>query len=111
MDLVNEYMKRPKTIFYSVINSLGVLAYIFLLVSFMNNSKNFFGEPPEILIGIVMLSTFVLSASITGLLVLGRPIHMYSNGFKREALTLLLSTLACLFVFVVLLLTILALVK
>jgi len=100
-------MSRSKIIFYSITHSLGVLAYIFLLVSFMNNGKNFFGDPPEILIGIVMLSTFVLSASITGLLVLGRPIHLYFNGLKKEALILLISTLACLTIFVLLLLGVL----
>ena len=104
-------MNKSKIVFYSVADSLGVLAYIFLLVSFMNNSKNFFSKTPEILIGMVMLSLFVLSASITGLLVLGRPIHLYFNGFKKEALTLLLSTLACLFVFVVLLLGVLFVLK
>jgi hypothetical protein len=104
-------MNKSKIIFYSIVNSLGVLAYIFLLVSFMNNAKNFFEKPPEILIGAVMLLTFVLSASITGLLVLGRPGHLYFNGYKKEGLTLLFSTLACLFVFVVVILIILAILK
>ena len=104
-------MNKSKIVFYSVTHSLGVLAYIFLLVSFMNNGKNFFSNTPEILIGMVMLSLFILSASITGLLVLGRPIHLYFNGFKKEALTLLLSTLACLFAFLVVILSILVILK
>jgi hypothetical protein len=104
-------MDKSKIIFYSIINSLGVLAYIFLLVSFMNNAKNFFEKPPEILIGATMLLLLVLSASITGLLVLGRPIHLYFNGFKKEALTLLFYTLACLFVFVMVILIILTVLK
>ncbi len=104
-------MNKSKIIFYSIADSLGVLAYIFLLVSFLNNAKNFFDKPPEILIGILMLMVFILSASVTGLLVLGRPIHLYFNGFKKEALALLSSTLACLFVFVVVILSILVILK
>ncbi len=104
-------MNKSKIIFYSVVNSLGVLAYIFLLVSFLNNAQKFFGKPPEILIAAVMLLTFVLSASITGLLVLGRPGHLYFNGYKKEGLTLLFYTLACLFAFTVVILIILTILK
>lgn len=108
---VKQYMSKSKIVFYAITHSLGVLAYILLLVSFMNNGKNFFGNSPEILIGMVMLSLFVLSASVTGLLVLGRPIHLYFNGFKKEAFILLFSTLACLFAFTVVILIIIAILK
>jgi len=104
-------MSKSKIVFYSIVNSLGVLTYIFLLVSFLNNAEKFFDKPPEILIAAVMLLTFILSASITGLLVLGRPIHLYFNGFKKEALTLLFYTLACLFAFLVVILIILTILK
>lgn len=104
-------MSKSKIIFYSIANSLGVLVYILLLVSFLNNAQKLLGKPPEILIAAVMLLTFVLSASVTGLLVLGRPIHLYFNGLKKEAFTLLFSTLACLFAFVVVILIILVILK
>ncbi|MCX6813566.1 MAG: hypothetical protein NTV77_03790 [Candidatus Azambacteria bacterium] len=103
-------MNKSKIIFYSIVNSLGVLAYIFLLVSFISNAQKIFGKPPEILISATMLLLFVLSASITGLLVLGRPGHLYFNGYKKEGLILLFSTLACLFVFMVALLGVLFLI-
>jgi len=104
-------MNKSKIIFYSIVHSLGVLGYIFLLVSFLNNAQSFFGKPPEILISATMLLLLVLSASITGLLVLGRPGHLYFNGYKKEGLILLFSTLACLFVFMVVLLGVLFLIK
>ena len=104
-------MNKSKIIFYSIADSLGVLAYILLLVFFLNNAEKMFNKPPEILIGAVMLLTFILSASITGLLVLGRPIHLYFNGLKKEGLILLFSTLACLFACVVVILIILAILK
>ncbi len=104
-------MNKSKIIFYSVVNSLGVLAYIFLLVSFLSNAQKIFGKPPEILISATMLLLLVLSASITGLLVLGRPGHLYFNGYKKEGLTLLFLTLACLLVFIVLLLIVLVLIR
>ena len=104
-------MNKSKIIFYSIVDSLGVLAYVLLLVSFMNNAEKLLGKPPEILIGAIMLSTFVLSASITSLLVLGRPGHLYFTGYKKEGIILLFSTLACLFVFVVVLLGIIVMIK
>ncbi len=104
-------MNKSKIIFYSIVNSLGVLAYIFLLVSFLNNAQNFFGKPPGILVSAIMLLIFVFSASVTGLLVLGRPGHLYFNGYKKEGLILLFSTLACLFVFMAALLGVLVLIK
>ena len=104
-------MSKSKIIFYSIADSLGVLAYIFLLTSFLSNAEKMFNKPPEFLISTAMLLIFVFSASVTGLLVLGRPIHLYFNGFKKEAFTLLFFTLACLFAFLVVILIILAILK
>lgn len=87
----------------SVLNSLGVLAYVSLVVTFMNNAQNIFGnndKPP--LTGVVVLMLFVLSALITGSLVVGKPIMLYLDGQKKEAVKMLFYTGASLFVLLLL---------
>ncbi|MBX4188416.1 MAG: hypothetical protein KW793_04785, partial [Candidatus Doudnabacteria bacterium] len=65
------------------------------------NAENMFGEKETILIPMMMLMVFVLSATITGSLVLGRPVMMYLNGQKTEAVRLFLFTVGWLALFTV----------
>ncbi|MDO8592657.1 MAG: hypothetical protein Q7R92_02705 [bacterium] len=87
-----------KLIWRSVLNSLGVLAYVSLVVTFMQNAERMFGKEDNALTGVIVLMLFVLSALITGLLVLGRPIMLYLDGKKAEAVKMLIYTGASLFV-------------
>jgi len=48
---------------------------------------------------VFMLLLFVISASVTGLLVLGKPIHLYLSGLKKESLTMLFANMGWLVVF------------
>lgn len=92
-----------KILRYSFFHSLGVGAYITLLVWLMSNIEKWVQGPDNILAPITMLLLFVLSAALTGSLVLGKPIMMYLNGEKSEALKMFLFTVAWLFLFVVVL--------
>ncbi len=95
-------MQKSKILFWSVINSLGTLAYIVLVALFFSNAERLFGNKPDnILAPIAMLMLFILSATITGGLVLGRPIYLYLNGFKSEAVRLLIYTVICLLIITV----------
>ena len=71
------------------------------LAFLMSNAKNLFGEIPEpnTFIPIFMLLLFIISATVTGSLVLGKPILLYLDGSKKDALVLLFSTLIWLVVF------------
>ena len=89
-------------VWLSILNSLGVLAYISLLVTFMNNAQRIFGKNDNAMTGVVALMIFILSALITGSLVLGRPIMLYLDGKKSEAVKLLFYTMASLFVLLLL---------
>ncbi len=73
-------------------NALGTVAYICLVVLGIFNAEKFLGEKETILVPMMMLMLFVLSATITSSLVLGRPLMMYLNGQKVEAVKLFLYT-------------------
>ena len=87
-------MKDKQLVSLSVLHSLGVLAYIFLVVLFMNNAQRILGkEDNSYLAPMIFLLLFVLSALITASLVLVRPILYYLDGKKTEAVKLLIYTI------------------
>jgi len=86
-----------KIIKRAFIDSLGTAAYIILVVSLIFSLRSFLPEPEDaIIIPIAMLLLFVCSAAITGFLVFGKPIMLYLDGKKREAVSLLSYTLGIL---------------
>lgn len=86
-------MGNKKLFYYGALHSLGVLAYVSLVALFMDNAQKIFGKNDNLIIGVIMLLIFILSALITGSLVLGRPILYYLEGQKREGVRLLLYTM------------------
>ncbi len=68
----------------------------------MNNGQKLFGPVNNFWGPVAFLLLFVLSATIVGLLVLGRPGYLYFNGFKKEGILLLLYTIVFLLVATVL---------
>lgn len=72
-------MKKP------ILYAFVAIVYIALLVSIINFTR--YITPKEtILIPMVMLGLFVLSAAIMGFLFLSKPLTLYLDGQKREAL-------------------------
>ncbi|MEK7505222.1 MAG: hypothetical protein AAB589_02995 [Patescibacteria group bacterium] len=75
-----------------VVHSLGhaILAflYIALVAGFMSHIETFFDnqKPDTFVAPLFMILLFVLSATIVGTLVLARPILLYLDGRKPEAL-------------------------
>jgi hypothetical protein len=94
-------MKKSEYILKSLANAAGVLVYTSAVAWIFFNGQAIFGKASSFLMPLFLLLLFVVSASITGLLVLGKPIHLYSNGLKKEALALLFATLAWLVLFLV----------
>jgi len=92
-------MKLSSYLLKSFLNALGTFIYVCAIAWFLFNGKDFFGESKSFLIPVFMLLLFVISASLTGLLVLGEPIHLYMNNMKREAFMLLFATLGWLILF------------
>jgi len=82
---------QPKLM--SFLHALAVLIYVVLVALLMNNGEKLFGSMTGIWGPVAMLLLFTVSAAVTGLLVLGRPIYLFLNGNKKEALQFLFYTL------------------
>ena len=91
-------MKDLKLIKYALASSLCTFVYIMLVVLVMNNGEHIFGKMKSIWGPIAFLLLFVTSASVTGGLVLGRPVYLFLSGQKVEAVKLFLYTVGCLLV-------------
>lgn len=93
-------MVSAKILRWSFLSALGVLVYVALVATFFSNAKYIFGpaEPPGILPFVTLLLLFVFSAAVTGTLVLGKPILLYLEGAKKEAVKLFGFTLGWIFV-------------
>jgi len=74
------------------LNALGSLIYIALVATLMQNGDKIFGQMSNIIGPIAFLLLFVLSAFVVGGLILGKPLMMYIDGKKKEAVALFLST-------------------
>ncbi len=59
----------------------------------MTNAQNIFGKGDNVFTGIAVLMLFVISAAIMGFVILGRPILMYLDGLKKEAVKLFYLTI------------------
>ena len=91
-------MKTSKLLLLALLNSLGTLVYVSAVVLLMTNAQKFFGSSNNFLGSAAILLLFVISATIVGLLVLGRPGFLYFNGFKREGIVLLVYTVVFLLI-------------
>lgn len=83
-----------KTLNRAIINALATAVYIILVVSLISSLQAFSAKPDNnILIPIAMLLLFVCSATITGFLVFGKPVMLYMDGKRKEAMSMLGYTL------------------
>ncbi|MBI4359360.1 MAG: hypothetical protein HY577_02145 [Candidatus Nealsonbacteria bacterium] len=94
-------MKKLEYFWKSLLNALGVFLYTSAVAWLLFNGQVIFGQAPSFLVPLFLLLLFIISASVTSLLVLGQPIHLYLSGLKKEAFGLLFATLAWLIFFVV----------
>lgn len=88
---------NQKLLVYSFGHALLVIAYTSGVAWIMFNSQRLFGRNDTILTPIALLMLFVVSATIVGALVLGKPALLYMDGKKPEALRMFAYTLGWLF--------------
>lgn len=88
-------MSNRSLITRAFINALGTTVYIALVVLFMQYAPKFFEEMKgdnNPIAPMIFLMLFVISAAITGALVLGKPVLLYLDGLKVGAVRLFLYT-------------------
>lgn len=90
----------------SFTNALGVAVYCSLVAYIMQNGERLFGKMQNFWGPLSFLMLFVLSAAIVGSLVFGKPVVLYLEGKKNEAIKLLGYTVLWLFLGTLLLLII-----
>lgn len=89
------------------INALAASVYIVAVVLLIQSFQAFSSVKDTIIIPIFMLSLFVLSAAVMGLLFLFQPLRLYFDNRKKEAGVFFLKTLGAFACFVGLFLIIL----
>lgn len=93
-------MKNSKLVLYALLNAIGTILYVSGVALFMSNIEIIFGrsgKPDDFRAPLAMILLFVFSAAVTAGLVLGRPILLYLDNFKKEAIKLFIYTLVFLF--------------
>lgn len=91
-------MKNYKLFLYSFLHALGTIIYIGIVATVLQNGGKMFGEGKSIIGPIAFLTIFILSAAITGSLILGKPLLLYLDNQKKDAIKLFGYTLGWLFV-------------
>jgi len=105
-------MKNSILAKWGVIHAFGVLAYVFLLSSFINKANDWFGKTDQDIVSpIAFLMLFMFSALVTGGLVLGKPIMLYLDGQKKDGVKLLFFTGIGMFIFMSLIFIVLLIMK
>ena len=92
---------KKELVKYSFLMAVGELAYIFLVVLFMRNAQKILGNDQNIISTMAFLLVVVLSASVSGALILGKPIMLYLDNKKKEAIILFGLTLGWFLLFII----------
>jgi len=81
--LKRRFMKKT-----GFMNALYTLIYIVLVAMIMQNGEKIFGKMSNYVGPVAFLLLFTLSALIVGTLILGKPLMLYLNNKKKEAVFL-----------------------
>ena len=79
--------------------ALGEVVYVSLVAGFMRNISQIFKDVPDVVGLSIFLLLFVVSAVVSGALILGQPILLYLSGKKGEAIKLFFFILGWLVIF------------
>ena len=83
-----------------LLNAFLAVVYISLVALIMSNGDKIFGSGPDTFVApIIFLLIFVISAAVTGYLIIGRPALLYLDNHKSEARRLFKFTLLFLVLF------------
>ena len=85
----------------SFIYSILAAVYVALVATFMTYSKNIFNGADSALKGFAILILFSLSALVVATLLVGKPIMLYIDGKKKEAVYNLVASGIWLLIFLI----------
>ncbi len=94
----------------AAINSVATAIYIALVSLLMTYGNKIFGDGQSVLSGVGILLLMTLSVLVVGSLVIGKPLMMYLDGSKKEAVKLLMQTILILAIITIIFLGILVLI-
>ena len=77
-----------------LLNAGVAIVYIILVASVMYYGPQLAGPIDGVIVPIALLSLFVLSAVVMGFLFLYEPMQLYFSGEKKEAIRILVKTIA-----------------
>ncbi len=88
-------MNKKTIIKRAFIHAVGAATYIALVATFMPIAGKIFGPDnnKNILGPMVFLMTLVISVAVMGMLIFGKPILLYLDGLKKEAVSLIIYTI------------------
>jgi len=93
-------MKKTNLVISGLLNAFLAVVYISLVALIMSNGNKIFGSGPDTFVApIIFLLIFVISAAVTGYLIIGRPALLYLDNHKPEARRLFKFTLLFLVLF------------
>lgn len=102
-------MLDKKIITQSLSFAAAAVIYVVLVATMMNNTERIFGQQKESVLGpIVFLLLLVVSVATMGVLIFGKPVMLYIDGKKREAVAMVICTIGSLAIFTALLVVVLA---
>lgn len=101
-------MKNCKHSHCSLLNAFGVLVYVSLVAGLMLYAQELLGKMEGILGLMAFLLLYVVSAAAVGALVFGKPVMLYLDNKKREAVKMLIHTIGWLLIFTIVLFTVIA---
>lgn len=84
------------------ISALGIGIYIFLVALLTQNADRIFGKMGGVMGFTAFVTLVTFSVAVVGSLILGKPIMLYLDGKKKEAIKTFFAILGWLFVFLVL---------
>ena len=90
-----------KSLKFGILGGILEVIYIVLVALFMQGAENWFSGS-GIFTGVLVLTLFVFSAAISGLLVLGYPAYLaLQKNYKEAILTVLISLMVIFILFIV----------
>jgi len=93
-------------IYFSLFSALLTTGYVILVSLIFQNAEKIFGKMQGLIGPIAFLMLFVLSATITGALILGKPLLLYLDGKKKRAILLFGQTVLFLAIITIIILAI-----